>query len=70
MPWHIRRIVHDGVVHRLVARRDEIAPEFISFGPVIHAINRKVCLGRASQYIQADSASWRGLIQAFDTRKE
>jgi hypothetical protein len=30
-----------------VARRDVIAPEFISYGLVIRAINRKVCLKQA-----------------------
>jgi hypothetical protein len=44
MRWRIRRIVNGCAAHQLVARRDVIAPEFISDGLVIHAINRKVYL--------------------------
>jgi len=45
--WRIRRIVNDYAAQQLVARRDVIAPEFISYGLVIRAINRKVCLKQA-----------------------
>ena len=44
MRWRIRRIVNGCAAQQLVARRDVIAPGFISYGPVIHAINRKVYL--------------------------
>jgi hypothetical protein len=65
MCWRIRRIVNGYAAQQLVARRDVIAPEFISYGLVIRAINRKVCLKQAKQFIQADAASRRGLIQAL-----
>jgi hypothetical protein len=32
--WHIRRIVNDCAAQQLVARRDVLAPEFISYGLV------------------------------------
>jgi hypothetical protein len=64
MRWRIRRIVNDCAAQQLVAHRDVIAPEFISYGLVIRAINRKLCLKKA-QFIQADVASRHGLIQAF-----
>ena len=44
MRWRIRRIVNGCAAQQLVARRDVIAPEFISYGLVIRAINRKICL--------------------------
>jgi len=44
MRWRIRRIVNGCDAQQLVARRDVIAPEFISYGPVIRAINRNICL--------------------------
>ncbi len=44
MRWRIRRIVNGCAARQLVARRDVIAPEFISYGLVIRAINRKLCL--------------------------
>ena len=47
MRWHIRRIVNGRGAQQLVARRDVIAPEFISDGLVIRAINRKLCLKQA-----------------------
>jgi hypothetical protein len=47
MRWRIRRIVNGYAAQRLVARRDAIAPEFISYGLVIRAINRKLCLMQA-----------------------
>ena len=55
MRWRIRRIVNGCAAQLLVARQDVIAPEFISYGLVIRAIN----------FIQADAASRRGLIQAL-----
>jgi len=45
--WRIRRIVNGCAAQQLVARRDVIAPEFISYGLVIHTINRKVYLKQA-----------------------
>jgi hypothetical protein len=42
MSWGIRRIVTGCARQLLVARRDVIAPEFISCGPVIRAINGQV----------------------------
>jgi len=36
MRWRIRRIVNGCAAQQLVARRDVIAPEFISYGLVIH----------------------------------
>ena len=47
MRWRIRRIVNGCAAQQLVARRDVITPGFISFGLVIRAINRKVCLKQA-----------------------
>jgi len=47
MSWGIRRIVNGCARQLLVARRDVIAPEFISYGLVIRAINRKVCRRKA-----------------------
>jgi len=47
MRWRIRRIVNRCAAQQLVARLDVIAPEFISYGPVIRAINRTVCLKQA-----------------------
>jgi hypothetical protein len=47
MRWRIRLIVNGCAAQQLVARRDVIAPEFISYGLVIRAINRKVCLKQA-----------------------
>jgi hypothetical protein len=47
MRWRIRGIVNGCAAQQLVARRDVIAPEFISYGLVIRAINRKVCLIQA-----------------------
>jgi hypothetical protein len=32
MGWRIRRIVNGGAAQQLVARRDAIAPTFISYG--------------------------------------
>jgi len=43
MHWRIRRIVNGCAAQQRVARRDVIAPEFISYGLVIRAISRKVC---------------------------
>jgi hypothetical protein len=42
-----------------------IAPEFISYGLVVRAINRKVCRRKAFLLIKADAASRCGLIQAL-----
>ncbi len=53
MHWRVRRIVNGCAAQQLVARRDVIAPEFISYGLVIRAINRKVCLRRAVQTIHS-----------------
>jgi len=39
MRWRIRRIVNGCAAQQLVARQDVIAPEFISYGLVIRAIN-------------------------------
>jgi hypothetical protein len=47
MRWRIRRIVNGCAAQQLVARQDAIAPEFISYGQVIRAINSKVCLRQA-----------------------
>jgi len=47
MRWRIRRIVNACAAQQLVAHRDVIATEFISYGLVIRAINRKVCLKQA-----------------------
>jgi hypothetical protein len=47
MRLRIRRIVNGCAAQQLVARRDVIAPEFISYGLVIRAINRKLCLKQA-----------------------
>jgi len=47
MSWRIRRIVNGYAAQQLVARRGVIAPEFISYGPVIRAINRNICLRQA-----------------------
>jgi len=47
MRWRTRRIVNGSAAQQLVARRDVIEPEFISYGLVIRAINRKVCLRQA-----------------------
>jgi hypothetical protein len=44
MRWRIRRIVNGCVTQHMVARQDLIAPEFIPYGLVIRAINRKACL--------------------------
>jgi hypothetical protein len=38
MGWRIRRNVNGFAAQQLVARRDVIAPEFISYGLVIRAI--------------------------------
>ncbi|HSB43626.1 MAG TPA: hypothetical protein VLD60_01360 [Nitrospira sp.] len=65
MRWRIRRIVNGCAARQLVARRDVIAPEYIFYGLVIHTVNRKVYLKQAQQFIQADAASRRGLIQAL-----
>jgi hypothetical protein len=46
MRWRIRRIVNGCAAQQLVARQDVIAPEFISYGLVIRAINRKPVSGR------------------------
>jgi hypothetical protein len=35
MSWRIRRIINGCAAQQLVARRDVIAPEFISYGLVI-----------------------------------
>jgi hypothetical protein len=50
MRWRIRLIVNGCAAQQLVARRDVIAPEFISYGIVIRAINRKVCLKQAEHF--------------------
>ena len=47
MRWRTRRILNGCAAQQLVARRDVIAPEFISYGLVTRAINRK-CSGRFS----------------------
>jgi len=47
MRWRIQRIVNGCTAQQLVALQDVIAPEFISHGLVIRAINRKVCLRQA-----------------------
>ena len=47
MRWRIQRIVNGCAAQQRVALQDMIAPEFISYGLVIRAINRKVCLKQA-----------------------
>jgi hypothetical protein len=47
MSCGIRRIVNGCTAQQLVARQDVIAPEFISYGLVIRAINRNACLRQA-----------------------
>jgi hypothetical protein len=47
MRWRIRRIVNGSAAQQLVARRDVIALELISYGLVIRAISRKICLRQA-----------------------
>jgi hypothetical protein len=47
MRWRIRRIVNSCAAQLLVARRDVIAPEFVYYGLVMRAINRKACLRQA-----------------------
>jgi hypothetical protein len=47
MRWRIRRIVNGCAAQQMVARQDVIAPEFISDGLVIRAINRKLYLKQA-----------------------
>jgi hypothetical protein len=47
MRWRIRRIVNGYAAQQMVAHREVIAPEFISYGLFIRAINRKVCLKQA-----------------------
>lgn len=49
MRWRIRRISNGCAAQQLVARRDVLAPEFISYGLVIRGINRKLCLKRANE---------------------
>jgi hypothetical protein len=44
MRWRIRWIVNGGAAQQLVARREVIAPEFISDGLVIRVISRRICL--------------------------
>jgi len=39
MRWRFRRIVNGCDVQQLVARRDVIAPEFISYGLVINPVS-------------------------------
>jgi len=60
MRWGIRRIVNGRAPQQRVARREVIAPEFISYGLVIRAISRKVCPRQAEPFIQGDAASRRG----------
>jgi hypothetical protein len=47
MPWRTRRIFNGCAAQQVVFRRDVIAPEFISYGIVIRAINRKIRLRQA-----------------------
>jgi hypothetical protein len=47
MRWRIQRIVYGCAAQQLVARREVIAPEFISYGLVIRAINRELRLKQA-----------------------
>ena len=58
MRRRIRRIVNGCAAQQLMARREVIAPEFIFYGKVIRAINRKLCFKQAYQFIQANAA-WR-----------
>ena len=67
--WRIPPIVNGCAAQQLVARRDVIAHEFISYGLVLRAISRKVFLKQTWQFIQGDTASRRALIQAFDSQK-
>jgi hypothetical protein len=63
MHWRIRRIVNGCAAQQLVARQDVIAPEFISYGLVIRAINRKPVSGRSNNSFKPTPR--RGLIQAL-----
>jgi hypothetical protein len=54
MPWRIRRIVNRCAAQQLVARRNAVAPEFNSYGLVILAINREVCLRQAERITALD----------------
>ena len=65
MRRRIRRIVNGCAAQHLVARREVIATEFIFYGIVIRAINRKVCLKQAKQFIQATAASRQCLMKAL-----
>jgi hypothetical protein len=47
MRWRIRLIVNGCAAQQLVEGQDVIAPEFISYGLLIRAINRKACLRQA-----------------------
>ncbi len=47
MCWRIRRIVNGHAAQQWVARQDVIALEVISYGLVIYAIDRKICLKQA-----------------------
>ena len=44
MRWRFRRIVNGSAAQQLVAPRGAITPEFISYGLVNRAINRKLSL--------------------------
>jgi hypothetical protein len=47
MRWRIGQIVNGCAAQQPVARRDVIAPEFVSYDLVIRAINRRLSLKEA-----------------------
>jgi len=55
--WRIRRIVNGCAAQQLVARQVVIAPEFISYGLVIRAINSKTCLRQYCRRVGAHPAN-------------
>ena len=54
MRWRVGRMVTGCAAQRLVARQDAIAPDFLPYGVVIRAIDRKVCLNQADTCLNAD----------------
>ncbi len=65
MRWRIRRTVNGCAAQLLVAHRDVIAPDFISYGLVFRAINSKLCLKQSQLFNQADAASRRGVLEVL-----
>ena len=56
MRWGIRRIFNGCARQLLVASRDAIAPEFISYEKVIRATHRKVCRRMPNNLVNCDIA--------------